>query len=64
MSKQAYLIGKASKAFAKTLGKDVPHKKCGDLAEAVVQAAAAARADKDDKSVVLLSPACALPRSV
>lgn len=52
--KQAYLIGQASDEFAATLEGKVPYKKCGDLKNAVNEAA------KDAKSgVVLLSPACA-----
>jgi UDP-N-acetylmuramoylalanine--D-glutamate ligase len=51
---KAYLIGEAEAAFAATLG-DIPHARCGTLADAV----AAARADARSGDVILLSPACA-----
>lgn len=55
----AYLIGEAAGDFARTLGSDVPHRQCGDLATAVAEAAAAAAADPAAEPVVLLAPACA-----
>ncbi|TCT13500.1 UDP-N-acetylmuramoylalanine--D-glutamate ligase [Tepidamorphus gemmatus] len=55
----AYLIGEAARDFARTLGSDVPHRQCGDLATAVGEAAAAAAADPAAEPVVLLAPACA-----
>ena len=53
----AFLIGEAADAFAATLGDEVRHSLCGDLASAVAQAAAMAKGDQG--SAVLLSPACA-----
>jgi UDP-N-acetylmuramoylalanine--D-glutamate ligase len=58
--RKAYLIGEAAKAFAVTLGGDVPHEITGTLDLAL---AAAARDAAEDSTaaepVVLLSPACA-----
>jgi UDP-N-acetylmuramoylalanine--D-glutamate ligase len=51
----AYTIGEAGPRFAEILAPLVPVRDCGTLAEAVRQAAAAARPGE----VVLLSPACA-----
>ena len=53
--KRAYLIGEAMAAFAAEIGDACPVEKSGDLATAVKQAAAAAKAG----DIVLLSPACA-----
>jgi UDP-N-acetylmuramoylalanine--D-glutamate ligase len=53
--RHAFLIGKASEEFAKTLAGKVEVSRCGELAQAVAAAHAAARAN----AVVLLSPACA-----
>ncbi len=57
--RHAYLIGEAAEAMAATLGDRIPVTIAGDLATAVGQAAAQARADDEDGAVVLLSPACA-----
>ena len=57
--RHAYLIGEAAVVLAETLSARVPCTRSGDLASAVAQAAAAARADRDRPAVVLLSPACA-----
>ena len=53
--KRAYLIGEAMETFAAEIGDACPVEKSGDLATAVKQAAAAAKAG----DIVLLSPACA-----
>ena len=53
--KRAYLIGEAMEPFAAEIGDACPVEKSGDLATAVQQAAAAAKAG----DIVLLSPACA-----
>ncbi|MFH6783665.1 MULTISPECIES: UDP-N-acetylmuramoyl-L-alanine--D-glutamate ligase [Methylobacterium] len=55
----AYLIGAATEDFAATLDGQVPFSRCGTLAAAIAEAAAAAEADPADEPVVLLSPACA-----
>ena len=55
----AFLIGEAAAEFAETLGDDVAHSDCGDLASALEQAAAMARDQSRPGAVVLLSPACA-----
>ena len=57
--RHAFLIGEAAAAFAEALSARIPCTRSGDLASAVAQAAAAARADRDGRAVVLLSPACA-----
>jgi UDP-N-acetylmuramoylalanine--D-glutamate ligase len=57
--RHAFLIGAASEEFAATLTDQVPLTRCGDLATAVAQAAAAARRNAVPGTVVLLSPACA-----
>jgi len=57
--RHVYLIGEAAALFAETLSARVPCTRSGDLARAVAQAAAAARAERDRPGVVLLSPACA-----
>ncbi len=57
--RRAFLIGEAADAFARTLGDAVPHTRSGDLATAVSEATAAARAERIAGAVVLLSPACA-----
>jgi UDP-N-acetylmuramoylalanine--D-glutamate ligase len=54
--RRAFLIGKAAKDFADTLGDKVPHEIDGTLDRAVTAAFAAAKADS---GTVLLSPACA-----
>jgi UDP-N-acetylmuramoylalanine--D-glutamate ligase len=59
---KAYLIGEAAPDFAKTLEGQAPAALCGDLAAAVTQAFADARAHATatgEEAVVLLSPACA-----
>jgi UDP-N-acetylmuramoylalanine--D-glutamate ligase len=53
--RHAFLIGKASEEFAETLAGKVEFSRCGELAQAVAAAHAAARTN----AVVLLSPACA-----
>ena len=55
---KAYLIGKASDAFAATLDGRVPYDRCGVLKEAVQAAAADAARSGAAEPVVLLSPAC------
>jgi UDP-N-acetylmuramoylalanine--D-glutamate ligase len=55
---RAFLIGSAAPAFAEALGSRVPTTIAGDLATAVRRAAANAATD-GQRSVVLLSPACA-----
>jgi len=57
--RHAYLIGEAAAEFARALAGRVPCTQSGDLAKAVRQAAAAARADRTGSAVVLLAPACA-----
>ena len=57
--RRAFLIGEAAEGFARTLGEAVPHTRSGDLASAVAEASAAARAERIEGAVVLLSPACA-----
>jgi len=58
----AFLIGEATRPFAKTLFWKAKHKKCFHLEKAVTQAVAMARKDFAKKRVknpvVLLSPAC------
>jgi UDP-N-acetylmuramoylalanine--D-glutamate ligase len=56
---RAYLIGEAADAFAKQLGSDVDHVRCGTLDQAIAKAAVDARGSKAQEPVVLLSPACA-----
>ncbi|TNC11653.1 UDP-N-acetylmuramoyl-L-alanine--D-glutamate ligase [Methylobacterium terricola] len=55
----AYLIGAATEDFAAALDGHVPFSRCGTLAAAVAEAAAAAATDAKADPVVLLSPACA-----
>jgi UDP-N-acetylmuramoylalanine--D-glutamate ligase len=55
----AFLIGEAAEDFAETLGDEVAHSPCGDLGNALDQAAAMARKQGRAGAVVLLSPACA-----
>ncbi|HEV3177513.1 MAG TPA: UDP-N-acetylmuramoyl-L-alanine--D-glutamate ligase [Stellaceae bacterium] len=55
----AFLIGEAAESFARTLGDAVPHTRSGDLATALTEARTAARVERTDGAVVLLSPACA-----
>lgn len=57
--RQAFLIGEASKAFAKSLEGRLQVVECHDLARAVDAAAKAALASGLGHGVVLLSPACA-----
>ncbi|MGH7126860.1 MAG: UDP-N-acetylmuramoyl-L-alanine--D-glutamate ligase [Stellaceae bacterium] len=57
--RRAFLIGEAADAFARTLDGAVPYTRSGDLATAVADARAAARADRIKGAVMLLSPACA-----
>lgn len=57
--RHASLIGEAAKDFAATLGGAVPHALCGTLDKALDDALAAAKRDKVQDAVVLLSPACA-----
>ncbi len=56
--RKAYLIGEASEAFSKTLGK-LPHAMCKTLERAVAEASADALSTTGAELVVLLSPACA-----
>ena len=57
--RHAFLIGEAAEGFARELAGRLPCTRSGDLANAVRQAAAAARADRAGNPVVLLAPACA-----
>jgi UDP-N-acetylmuramoylalanine--D-glutamate ligase len=57
--KHAYLIGAAQDEFAATLKGEVALSKCETLANAFEAAKNDAMKNKDEKSVVLLSPACA-----
>ena len=56
---KAYLIGDAAKAFAASLDRHVPLRKCDNLKVAVEKAYADARASRLEDAVILLSPACA-----
>ncbi|MEO6607491.1 MAG: cyanophycin synthetase, partial [Aestuariivirga sp.] len=56
---KAYLIGTAAPEFAMTLDGRVRHQNSGTLDKAVGDALTDAKADKREKPVVLLSPACA-----
>jgi UDP-N-acetylmuramoylalanine--D-glutamate ligase len=58
-ARHAFLIGEAAEGFARELAGRIPCTRSGDLAYAVRQAAAAARADRAGNPVVLLAPACA-----
>jgi UDP-N-acetylmuramoylalanine--D-glutamate ligase len=55
----AFLIGKATEAFATTLDGHVPFTRCGDLAKALQAARERARAEHQANADELLSPACA-----
>jgi UDP-N-acetylmuramoylalanine--D-glutamate ligase len=57
--RHAFLIGAAAAEFAATLDGAVAHSEVGDLATAVAEASAMARADGIAGAAVLLSPACA-----
>jgi UDP-N-acetylmuramoylalanine--D-glutamate ligase len=57
--RHAFLIGEAAPAFADTLGSQVPHSRCGELATAVMAAHELARQERRAGAVVLLSPAAA-----
>ena len=57
--RNAFLIGEAADAFARTIGEDIDVTRSGTLARAVRDAFAAAGRDDIDDPVVLLSPACA-----
>jgi UDP-N-acetylmuramoylalanine--D-glutamate ligase len=57
--RHAFLIGEAAPAFADTLGSQVPHSRCGELATAVMAAHELARRERRAGAVVLLSPAAA-----
>lgn len=57
--REAFLIGEAADQFAETLQGTVPYRNCGDLTNAVQQAAKAAKQAGHESSVVLLSPAAA-----
>jgi UDP-N-acetylmuramoylalanine--D-glutamate ligase len=57
--RHAFLIGQAAPAFAATLGSQVPHSRCGELAAAVAAARELALREGRPGAVVLLSPACA-----
>ena len=57
---KAYLIGEATEEFARTLGDDVIHERCGTLDIAVAMASKDAQgAIGQGEVAVLLSPACA-----
>lgn len=56
--RRASLIGEAAQDFATTLG-TVPHALCGTLDKALDDALTAAKRDRIQDAVVLLSPACA-----
>ncbi|MDX2307585.1 MAG: UDP-N-acetylmuramoyl-L-alanine--D-glutamate ligase [Hyphomicrobium sp.] len=56
---KAYLIGAASRDFARSLGSVVPFEECGTLDVAVARATRDALAANNEDRVVLLSPACA-----
>lgn len=56
---KAYLIGTAADEFSRTLAGRVPQVIAGDLATAVLMAAADAALDRQSEPAVLLSPACA-----
>jgi UDP-N-acetylmuramoylalanine--D-glutamate ligase len=55
--RHAFLIGEAAPAFAHTLGSQVPHSRCGELAAAVTAAHDLAMRERREGAVVLLSPA-------
>jgi UDP-N-acetylmuramoylalanine--D-glutamate ligase len=57
--RHAFLIGQAAPAFAETLGGQVPHSRCGELAAAVAAARELAMREGRQGAIVLLSPACA-----
>ena len=57
--RHAFLVGEAAPAFADTLGSQVPHSGCGELAAAVTAAHDLARHERRTGAVVLLSPAAA-----
>jgi UDP-N-acetylmuramoylalanine--D-glutamate ligase len=57
--RHAFLIGQAAPAFAATLGSQVPHSRCGELAAAVAAARELAMREGRQGAIVLLSPACA-----
>ncbi|MBM3506720.1 MAG: UDP-N-acetylmuramoyl-L-alanine--D-glutamate ligase [Alphaproteobacteria bacterium] len=57
--RQAFLIGEAADAFARTIGDRFDVTRSGTLQRAVQDAYAAASRDDRDDPVVLLSPACA-----
>jgi UDP-N-acetylmuramoylalanine--D-glutamate ligase len=57
--RHAFLIGEAAPAFAATLGGQVPHSRCGELAAAVAAARELALREGRPGAIVLLSPACA-----
>ncbi|HVU21111.1 MAG TPA: hypothetical protein VHE09_10295, partial [Rhizomicrobium sp.] len=57
--RKAYLIGEASKDFAKTLEGKVPYEVSGTLSNAVAMASSDATRSGLAQPVVLLSPACA-----
>jgi UDP-N-acetylmuramoylalanine--D-glutamate ligase len=57
--RHAFLIGQAAPAFAATLGGQVPHSRCGELAAAVAAARELALREGRPGAIVLLSPACA-----
>jgi UDP-N-acetylmuramoylalanine--D-glutamate ligase len=56
---KAYLIGVAAQEFSRTFEGKVPYEIAETLPRAVTLAARDAAADKDPRTVVLLSPACA-----
>lgn len=57
--RHAYLIGEAAEAMGLALADRVACTQSGDLASALRQAIAAARADRGPDPVILLAPACA-----
>lgn len=57
--RRAFLLGEAEEAFARALEGKVAVSRCGTLDRAFAAARAAAEADRGQRPVVLLSPACA-----
>ena len=57
--RRAFLLGEAEETFARALEGKVAVSRCGTLDRAFAAARAAAEADRGQRPVVLLSPACA-----